>query len=138
MTYDPVNFSKTLKETIMVISTLRAVAAACDPGVRLFANIRCDDIIRSIDEMMPLEEFYPGRVGKREPHHIYTRRDWRDGLPAEEVMMGIFDASRCHMSDALMAGPLLAGEVLNASFHLLTGCSLERNPEMKDENHEPN
>jgi hypothetical protein len=136
---DAVNFSDELKQTVMVLSTIRAVAHACSPATRLIGNIRCDDIIRSIDELMPLDEFWPGQTRSIKPTHIYCRHDWRDGVSADEVMMGLFAVSMNWQGDALLIGPLTAKEVQEATFHVLTGQNLEKalDPENKSSGCEP-
>jgi len=115
------HFDEQNRQTVMVLSTLRAVAASCMPATRLLGNIRCDDIIRSVDERMPLDEFWPGETQDINPAHIYMRRDWRDGAPSDEVLMGVFTCALYHHRDASLAGPLRAGEMQDALYHVLPG-----------------
>jgi len=118
------HFNEQHRQTVMVLATLRAVAASCTPATRLLGNIRCDDIMRAVDALMPLDEFWPGETQDINPAHIYMRQDWRDGVPVDEVMMGVFTCSLHHQRDANLAGPLNAGEVQDACYHVLTGRDL--------------
>lgn len=125
------HFDEQHRQTVMVLATLRAVAASCTSATRLLGNIRCDDIMRAVDALMPLDEFWPGETQDIKPNHIYMRHDWRDGAPVDEVMMGVFACSLHHQRDANLAGPLNAGEVQDAVYHVLTGrdLSADREPE---------
>lgn len=118
---DVTRFSERLRETVMVLATLRAVAAAGLPGTRLLGPVRSDDIIRAVDARMPLEEDWPGRVGDHYPLSLYARRDWRDGVPPDEVLMGVLDCAMRWQDDAVIVGPLRAGELRDALLHVLTG-----------------
>lgn len=125
MTQSATEFEPEKKASLMVLATIRAVAAACSPETRLIGPVRCDDIIRSIDDMLPLDEFYPGQTQEIDPLNIYMRRDWRDGVISEEVMMGIFACASNWEDDAVIIGPLTAREVKDATFYILTGLDLE-------------
>ncbi len=118
-------FSPKLRDTVMVLATLRAVAASGNPAIRLLGNVRCDDIIRSVDELMPLDEYWPGQTGTIKPTQIYMRQDWRDGQPADIVLMGVLTCAMHWERDATIAGPLLAGELADAVYHCLTGRDLQ-------------
>lgn len=125
MPQSPTEFEPEKKASLMVLATIRAVAAACSPGTRLIGPIRCDDITRSIDDMLPLDEFWPGSTRDIDPLKIYMRHDWRDGVISEEVMMGIFTCASNWEDDAVIIGPLTAREVKDAAFYTLTGLDLE-------------
>jgi hypothetical protein len=123
---DAVNFTPLMRSTVMTLSTLRAVAASCDPGVRLLASIRCDDIIRAIDALMPLDEFWPGETLKLNQNELFTRHDWRDCQSPQNVLMGVLDAASRHVEESPIVGPLLAGEIVDATYHTLRGVEFER------------
>jgi len=125
MNQDPCTFDARKRETVMVLATVRAVAAACDPATRLIGNIRCDDIIRAIDELIPLEEYYPATTLEIDPMKLYCRHDWRDGARADEVLMGLLTCAMNWEDDATIIGPLRAGEVAGAMYHALTGQCLK-------------
>lgn len=114
-------FTPKLRETIMVLATLRAAAASHSPGTRLLGNIRCDDIMKSVDALMPLDECWPGETHDLDPSSLYVRRDWRDGSAPDIVMMGILDCALKWVPDANIVGPLRAGEIVSAAYHVLTG-----------------
>jgi hypothetical protein len=130
---DATRFSPLMRSTVMTLATLRAVAASCDPGVRLLANIRCDDIIRAVDELMPLDEYWPGETQHIERNHLYVRHDWKDGQASDIVLMGVMNAAMHHVPDSPIVGPLFAGEIASATYHVLTGLEFEQKVESSPE-----
>lgn len=119
-------FSDDHRTTIMTLATLRAVAVSHGPATRLLGPVRCDDLIRAVDDLIPLEEGWPGRTREIAPLHLYSRRPWRDGQPSEEVLMGVLECAMHWAPEAQIAGPLYAGEIAGAAYHVLTGQRLDR------------
>ena len=114
-------FNAAQRETIMVLATIRAIAASCAPTVRLIGNLRCDDLVRSIDELMPLDEDMPGKTLNIDVFTINPNRIVQDGAPSVQILTNLMNCALRWEGDATIIGPLQADEVASAVFFTLGG-----------------
>ena len=126
-------FSPEIRETVMVLATIRAVAAACEPGCRLVGSVRCDDICRAVDELIPLDGEWPGQTRTIPPVNLKLPARWQDGAAPRTVLTGVLDCALGWVPDARLIGPLTAGEVAKVTYHVLTGRDLTEDLKMHAE-----
>ena len=114
-------FNAAQRETVMVLATIRAIAASCTPATRLIGNLRCDDLVRAMDEMMPLDEDMPGKTPNIDMFTLYSAGIAQDGAPAVQVLASLMGYAMQWKADATIIGPLRADEVASAVYSALGG-----------------
>ena len=130
-------FNVAQRNTVMVLATIRAIAASCTPAVHLIGNLRCDDLVRAIDELIPLDEDMPGKTPNIDMlalySSIYSYKIVQNGAPAAQILANLMFCATRWEKDAVIIGPLRADEVTSAVFSALGG----KDPQKLDIGPEP-